>query len=96
VVRSQEELVQIKESLTKLEVSNGKLNQELDWLKNNFYYFSQNTLRSVAEPDNPRISLRLECELLGITRSGYYERKRPAKQKLLEIMRLVDIIFVNQ
>ena len=30
-VRSQEELIQIKESLTKLEVTNGKLNQELDF-----------------------------------------------------------------
>ena len=89
-VRSQEELIQIKESLTKLEVTNGKLNQELDWLKKNFYNFSQNTLRSVTEPDNPRISLRRQCELLGITRSGYYYRKRPAKQKILEVMHLID------
>jgi putative transposase len=76
---SQEELIQIKENLAKLEVINSKLNQELVWLKKNFYNFSQNTLRSVIEPDNPSISLRRQCDLLGITRSGYYYRQRPTE-----------------
>ena len=58
--------------------------------KKNFYNFSQNTLRSVAEPDNPRISLRRQCELLGITRSGYYYRQRSTKQKFLEVTHLID------
>jgi len=87
---TQEELLQIKENLAKLEVTNSKLNQELVWLKKNFYNFSQNTLRSVTEPDNPSISMRRQCDLLGITRSGYYYRQRPTRQKILEIMHLID------
>lgn len=87
---TQEDLFQIKHKLAKLEVINGKLNQELDWLKKNFYNFNQNTLRSAAEPDNPHISLRRQCELLGITRSGYYYRQRPAKQKLLDVYHIID------
>jgi len=31
--RSQEDLTKTKQNLTKLEVTNGKLNHELDWLK---------------------------------------------------------------
>jgi len=77
-VSAQEELFQIKQNLAKLEVTNSKLNHEIDWLKKNFYNFNQNTLRSVIEPDNPLISLRRQCELLGITRSGYYYRQRPS------------------
>jgi putative transposase len=87
---SQKEIIHSKEYLAKLEDINGKLIQELDWLKKNFYTFNQNTLRSVTEPDNPRISLRRQCELLGITRSGYYYRQRPTKQKILETMHLID------
>jgi putative transposase len=59
-------------------------------VKKNFYNFNQNTLRSVTEPDNPRISLRRQCELRGITRSGYYYRQRPTQQKILEAMHLID------
>jgi len=87
---SLENLSQIKDNLAALEVANTKLNQEIDWLKKNFYNFNQNTLRSVTEPDNPNISLRRQCELLGITRSGYYYRQRPVKQKPLDIMHLID------
>jgi putative transposase len=90
-----EALFKIKHDLAKLEVTNDKLNQEIDWLKKNFYSFNQNTLRSVTEPDNPRISLRRQCELLGITRSGYYYRHRPTKQKLLDIMHLIDRFCEN-
>jgi len=32
-VSSQEELLQMKQNLAKLEVTNSKLNQEIDWLK---------------------------------------------------------------
>jgi putative transposase len=84
------DIIQSKENLAKLKDINGKLIQELDWLKKNFYTFNQNTLRSVTEPDNPRISLRRQCELIGITRSGYYYRQRPTKQKILETMHLID------
>lgn len=89
-VSAQEELFQIKQNLAKLEVTNSKLNHEIDWLKKNFYNFNQNTLRSVIEPDNPLISLRRQCELLGITRSGYYYRHRPTRHKTLEVMHLID------
>ena len=47
-------------------------------------------MRSVAKPDNPRISLHRQCELLGIIESVYYCCQRPAKQKLLEVMHLID------
>jgi len=92
----QEDLSEIKHNLAKLEATNQKLNQEIDWLKKNFYNFNQNTLRSVTEPDNPRISLRRQCDLLGITRSGYYYRQRPTKQKLFEIMHLIDQFCENE
>lgn len=87
---SQEELFQIKHNMEKLEVINGQLNQEIDWLKKNFYKYNQNTLRSVVEPENPRISLRRQCKLLGITRSSYYYQQRPINHKLLDIMNLID------
>jgi putative transposase len=88
-----EDLVRSKQNLAKLEASNAQLNQELDWLKKNFYNFNQSTLRSVVEPDNLDISLRRQCDLLGITRSGYYYRQRPVSPKMLNTMHLIDEFF---
>ena len=44
----------------------------------------------MVEPDNSRISIARQCELLGISRSGYYYRARPLRDKDLIQMRLID------
>jgi putative transposase len=46
--------------------------------------------RLMIEPNNYQISIVKQCELLGISRSGYYYRPRPESPENLAIMRLMD------
>ena len=85
-----EDLDRVRQNLAQLEASHARLNQELEWLKKNFYNFNQTRLRALVEPHNLSISLRRQCELLGITRSTYYYRKRTVSNKTLMIMHLID------
>jgi putative transposase len=43
-----------------------------------------------VEPKNRRVSIFRQCELLGISRAGYYYRPRPVSDENLLIMRLLD------
>ena len=46
--------------------------------------------RLMIEPNNQSISMVKQCELLGISRSGYYYSPRPESPENLAIMRLMD------
>jgi len=46
--------------------------------------------RLMIEPKNQQISIVKQCDLLGISRSGYYYSPRPESLENLAIMRLMD------
>ena len=46
--------------------------------------------RELVEPDHSEISLRRQCELLGVNRSGLYYRPLGESAENLELMRLID------
>lgn len=46
--------------------------------------------RALIEPGHPVISLRKQCELIGLPRSGYYREPMPESVENLELMRLID------
>ncbi len=48
------------------------------------------TRRRMIEPNHHQISIVKQCELLGISRSGYYYRPCPESPANLAIMRLMD------
>lgn len=66
----------------------GRLKIELDWLKN--LAFSSEKKRMLIEPGGSQLSIFRQCELLGISRSGYYYSPRGISEKDLWIMRLID------
>lgn len=54
-----------------------------------------NKLRSLIEADNNLISISKQCELLGISRSGYYYEPAQESQTNLDIMRLLDAQYTQ-
>jgi len=42
---------------------------------------------------HPELSIRRQCEMLGLARSGVYRRRRPANDNDLEAMRRIDALF---
>lgn len=44
----------------------------------------------MVEPGNGRLSVARQCELLGLSRSGYYYRSRPVSKDDLWLMQLID------
>lgn len=44
----------------------------------------------MIEPNHPKLSVRRQCELLGIARSGLYYEPRPESPENLHLMRLLD------
>ena len=57
--------------------------------------FSVQVKRSFVEPDNQKISVVRQCQLLGITRSGVYYRERAESVEDAEIMRLLDAQYTE-
>src|SRR5579864_1410521 len=49
--------------------------------------------RALLERDHDTLSLRRQCALLGIARSGAYRRRRPANDNDLALMRRIDELF---
>jgi putative transposase len=45
---------------------------------------------ALVEPQAPGISLRCQCQLLGISRSSVYYRRKAVRAYDLELMRLID------
>jgi len=72
----------------------GQLKEELDWLKKNLH-LSSDDKKKLLDSEHKTISLRRQCELLGLNRRNVYYRSReedPVKHKLL---RLIDEIYTR-
>ena len=67
----------------------GRLKVELDWLKKKSAC-SIEELRPLVEPGHPEISMRRQCELLGVNRSSLYYEPVGESQENLMLMRLLD------
>lgn len=50
----------------------GQLVVERDFLKAGLRTLSVGRRREMIEPDHPRLTIRRQCELVGISRSTYY------------------------
>lgn len=72
----------------------GQLKVELDWMKKNLALTSDDK-RKLIEPGNPEISLRRQCELLGLNRSGIYYRLHEGSTENRFLMRLIDEIYTR-
>lgn len=48
------------------------------------------TKRTLIEPAHPALSLRRQCELLGLNRSAWYYERAPESPENLQLMRLID------
>ncbi len=46
--------------------------------------------RELVEPENEKISVARQCELLGLNRTGFYYRQRPESVEDGELMHLID------
>ena len=57
--------------------------------------FSAQVKRSLVEPDNQKISIVRQCQLLGINRSTIYYRGRAENVDDAEIMRLLDAQYTE-
>jgi putative transposase len=67
----------------------GWLNVELDWLKKKLPR-GASELRRWIDPDELRISIARQCELLGLPRSTYYYSPAAATDEDLLLMRRID------
>ena len=63
----------------------GRLKVELDWLKKKV-----GDLRALVERRNSDLSIRRQCELLGVNRSGLYYEPVGENEENLRLMRLLD------
>ena len=49
----------------------------------------------MIEPDHPQLSIARQCELVSISRSGFYDRPTGETSLNLELMRLIDAQFLE-
>ena len=54
---------------------------------------SASNRRAKLDRDHPDLSVRRQCAMLGVTRSGVYRKPRPANDNDLEAMRRIDALF---
>src|SRR5688500_8061696 len=62
---------------------------ELEWLKKKLPT-SVEAKRTMLEPAHPDLSLRRQCELLGLNRSTWYYQPAGESADNLQLMRLID------
>ena len=67
----------------------GRLKMELEWLKKKLPCDVM-TLRTLMEPEHPVLSLRRQCELIGLNRSSWYYAPASESAENLRLMRLID------
>lgn len=70
----------------------GRLKVELDWVKKKRRR-SADDLRRLVEPGHPELSVRRQCELLGLNRSTAYYRPAAETPDNLRLMELIDRQF---
>ena len=71
----------------------GRLRIELEWLKKR-WPLSVEMKRTMAEPQHPELSIRRQCELLGLSRASYYAQPAGGSSLHLELMRRIDEQFL--
>jgi putative transposase len=49
--------------------------------------------RALLDDDHGKLSIRRQCALLGVARSGVYRQRRPANDNDLAVMRRLDELF---
>ena len=49
--------------------------------------------RAKLDRDHAELSVRRQCAMLGLARSGVYRKPRPANDNELEAMRRIDALF---
>ena len=49
--------------------------------------------RAKLDREHPELSLRRQCQMLSLARSGVYRPRRPANDNDLEAMRRIDALF---
>jgi len=54
---------------------------------------SRTTRKGLVQPGHPQASLRLQCRLLGVSRSGLYYQRRQASPEQLALMRRIDELY---
>ena len=62
---------------------------ELEWLKKKLPC-STEAKQTMIEPDHPLLSIRRQCELVGLNRSSYYWQPAGESPLNLQLMRLID------
>ena len=67
----------------------GRLKFELDWLKKKLL-LSVEARRTLLEVCHPQLSVRRQCELVGLNRSSVYYQPACASPENLHLMRLMD------
>jgi len=48
----------------------------------------------MIEPAHPKLTVRVQCELLGLPRSSYYHVVQPEKDQNLQLMRVIDETYL--
>ena len=54
---------------------------------------SRKQRQTMIEPHSKKISVRRQCELLGVTRSNLYYKKAPISQENADLMQKIDVQF---
>ena len=72
----------------------GQLKVELEWLKKNLKY-SVEDKRKLIEQANFKIHIKRQCELLGISRSGFYYQRKGLSPYNLGLMKLIDEQYIR-
>ena len=57
---------------------------------------SRSDRRAKLDRAHPELSIRRQCEMLGVARSGVYRERKPANDKELEAMRRIDALFTER
>jgi putative transposase len=67
----------------------GRFKMELEWLKKKLPP-SVESKRALAEPDHRNLSVRRQCDLLGLSRASLYYEALPETAENLRLMGLID------
>ena len=51
--------------------------------------------KALLAPEYPALSMRRQCTMLGIARSGVYRLPRPSNDMDLDLMRRIDALFTQ-
>jgi hypothetical protein len=71
----------------------GRLKIEMDWLKKNLNNSAKCDKQNLVDPSHPSLSIRHQCELLGVSRASlYYETKTSIKPEGIGDKSLMDLI----